>query len=214
MPSSFNPNVVEVVMKYLWNSQNVLNTLWFRTLSGTPPTIAQISGLCNAIHSWYEAELIPLQGSNCSLVEIYARQAVEAGGIEFTLPAEANDDGTMTGDPEAGNVTLVVSFRTGLSGRSYRGRNYSVGMTKEQQTGGTATVTYRNDLQLAYAALPGYLEDANAFTWVVYSQFSGVNPTTGDPIPRATGLATPITAVVVTDDRTDSQRRRLRARGA
>jgi len=213
MPSSFSPSCVEALIRYIWNGQTCENTLWFQTLSETPPTAANLAQLAGTLHTWYQNELRPIQVSNCQLTEIYVRQAVQAGGLEFTTPAAPGDVGSAAGLSEAGNVTLVVSLRTGLSGRSFRGRNYSIGMSQNHQNSGTATSTYVDALEAAYDALFGDIAADGVFQWVVYSQFSGVDEN-GDPIVRETPLVTPITAAIVVDDRTDSQRRRLRARGA
>jgi cation transporter-like permease len=51
------------------------------------------------------------------------------------------------------------------------------------------------------------------WTWVIASRFSGVDPDTGDPIPRVAGVTTPVTNVVCTDATLDAQRRRLPGRG-
>jgi len=40
-----------------------------------------------------------------------------------------------------------------------------------------------------------------------------VDPATGKPIPRTTGIATKITSVVIVDNIVDAQRRRLPKRG-
>jgi len=214
MPVVYNPAVVEAIFQYLWNGQTCMNTLWFKTVDDSEPSPVDLAGLAGDLHDWYSNELIPIQGPQCALTEIFLRQAVEEGGVEYTLAGGPTDVGIAGGDPEAGNVTLTVSFRTGLSGRARRGRNYSVGMTKSQQSGGTASSTYVDALEAAYIALFGYINGTGTFEWIVYSQYDGINPTTGKPIPRALSLVTPVTTALVVDDRTDSQRRRLRARGA
>jgi hypothetical protein len=64
----------------------------------------------------------------------------------------------------------------------------------------------------AYNALGALLEPAGA-TWVVISRFSGVDPITHRPIPRSEGITTPIDNAAFTDNKSDSQRRRLPGRG-
>jgi hypothetical protein len=63
----------------------------------------------------------------------------------------------------------------------------------------------------AYSLLLDFGQDIGA-SWVVVSRFSGVDAN-GDPIPRAAGVTTPITSVLVVDNIVDSQRRRLPGRG-
>ena len=68
-----------------------------------------------------------------------------------------------------------------------------------------------DSLKLAYEGLPSVATVAG-YTWVVASRFSGVDAE-GDPIPRAAGITTPITTVLIVDNLVDSQRRRLSGRG-
>jgi len=214
MPVAYSFAAIEAILRYTWNGQRCENTLWFKTVGGTIPSEGEIAALGADLHSWYQTYLIPIQGSVCVLNEIYLRQALIAGGAELTIPGDLLDVGSAGGDPEAGNVTLTVSFRTGLSGRSYRGRNYSIGMTKSQQSGGTASSAYVEALEDAYSELKNIIDTTGDFVWVIYSQYEGVDAGTGNPIPRLTPLMTPVSTAIVVDDRTDSQRRRLRARGA
>jgi hypothetical protein len=107
---------------------------------------------------------------------------------------------------------MSVSFRTESRGRSFRGRNYIVGLTEDQVTGNDFASGITGLFQAVYELLLDFGQDI-AWAWVVASRFSGVDPVTHDPIPRTTGIATVVTAVTVVDNFVDSQRRRLTTRG-
>jgi len=109
------------------------------------------------------------------------------------------------------NVAVTVSFRTGLSGRFARGRNYVSGLSEDAVVLNTVDSAVLADIQAGYEALQDVASD-NTSTWVVVSRFSGVDGD-GVPIPRVEGVTTPITAVIIVDSIIDSQRRRLPGRG-
>jgi hypothetical protein len=120
--------------------------------------------------------------------------------------------GDLNDAPLPNNVTLTVSFRTANRGRSFRGRNYVVGLGETQVAGNTVAPSVITAFDGIYSQLLASPVAAIA-TWVVVSRFSGVDPVTKEPIPRVTGIATPITSVTVVDNVVDSQRRRLPKRG-
>jgi hypothetical protein len=102
---------------------------------------------------------------------------------------------------------MAVSFRSALSGRSFRGRNYIPCLTNSQVTGNLIDVSWQGDIINAYAellfgggALPA------GWVWVVVSRFT-------NNLPRVTGIFSEVFSVLVTDTIVDSQRRRLPGRG-
>lgn len=207
MPISFNPLVVEANFRYTFNDEDMENIIWLEYGGGGTPAPIVFPALASLLFNWWEDNLKPLQSITCTLREIYLRQAVDDPAIEYTLSGDATSVGTATGDALPGNVSLVVSFRTGLSGRSFRGRNYSLGMVEPQQAGGQVTTAYFNALKAAYEDLLVDLAASSDFVWVVYSQVA-------DGAVRATGLPTSVQSVVIVDNNTDSQRRRNRGVGS
>jgi len=122
-----------------------------------------------------------------------------------TADSAAGTEGTLTSPSVPGNVTWCVKFLTGLTGRSYRGRNYIMGMTED------ATVGNQMDAGRAAAFVANYealldLVDATDFTWVVLSRVQ-------NNVPLANAIGAPIINVGYTDLNLDSQRRRLTGRG-
>jgi hypothetical protein len=190
--------------------QQVENTLWFDM--GAAPTEASLITLNNALVSWWTDFYAPLVAADVELVEVACTSMDTATGPQIILPPPAPLFG-LVGQPALPNsVSLTISFRTASRGRSFRGRNYIVGLTETQVTNNQVTDAVANSWQDAYAELLGFA-DTPGDSWVVASRFSGVDPLTKAPIPRVTGIATQITSVVVVDKVVDNQRRRLPKRG-
>lgn len=210
MPFVRVPNSALVEVRMSLDSQDVENTLWFE--SGSAPDASDLSVLAGLIEGWWQDFYAPLVTSTLTLREVVATSMDSATGPQVTVTPATGGVGFLEGSPLPNNVSLTVSFRTVNRGRSFRGRNYVVGMTEEQVDSNTATVTTINAWQDAYEAV-GAAVSGSGWTWGVASRFSGVAGTPPLPVPRDPGIITPITAVVIVDATVDSQRRRLPGRG-
>lgn len=196
-------HVLQVDVVYLWDDQKVENTLYFL---GEPPILASdMTSFAGLIYNWWTTHMKPLQANTVQLVEIGVRLLTTAISPAITYVPISPSFGTAGGASLPNNASLCVSFRTDLRGRSYRGRNYFIGLTEAQVTNNEVGTSVADDIQDAYAALLTVAFDAG-YSWVVVSRYS-MNA------PRVTGVATPITAVVIVDNTVDSQRRRLPGRG-
>lgn len=145
---------------------------------------------------------------DCTLERLIARNVTATGGLEFTstnLPAT----GATAGPTLTNETALCISWRTGISGRSFRGRSYLPGVSTVHTDGDdtnrltSAVAANAKDAADQFIASLG----AAGFQLCVASYFSGVD-VDGNPIPRAVGIYTPVTGAVV-NPRLDSQRRRM-----
>lgn len=197
------PNTALVELRYLQDNQNVENTLWFENDAGwTEPTLVAL-GL--AIRDWWTTNLQGGIGQDVVLREIYVTDQTSNVGLSATITSGLPLSGTASTDATTNSNTLCVSFRTAQRGRSYRGRNYVVGLPINALDQNTVTAGYRNFVQSAYAALLTVAADQNSRWVVVSKQLNNVVRTIAD--------RTPVTAVTVVDSTVDSQRRRLPGRG-
>jgi 3D (Asp-Asp-Asp) domain-containing protein len=203
-----NGALVEVRMSSM--GQQVENTLWFET--DATPTEATLTDLADAVGLWWRTNIKPITSSRVSVTEYVATSMDTATSPQVSVPGTVLDVGASTPNVMPLGSTLTVSFRTGLRGRSFRGRNYVIGMTEDQVDGNSVVAGVAELWRAAYEELIAAATDVG-WTWIVASRFSGTDPVTGDPTPRAAAVTTPITAVVVVDDFVDSQRRRLSGRG-
>jgi len=210
MPFVPAADTVEVEIRMTQDSQQIENTLYFDL--GAAPTTGAMVTLMNDIFDWWTTNIAPLVSETVVLREIVVTDLSSSTGpqVSFTPPVE--ETGSAGGAPYPNSTTFAISFRTNLRGRSFRGRNYVVGLTEDQVTANTVHTVTVNDYIAAYGLiLTGALADDGV--WSVVSRFSGVDPDTGKPIPRVSAVVTPIRSVVVVDATVDNQRRRLPGRG-
>jgi hypothetical protein len=202
-------NTVLVELRYDYLQQKVENTLWF--LGDDPPDPTNMAALGEDIIGWWDGGLRELQNAGVSLREVVVTDMTTATGPQVTvttgLPLTAN----VAEEPIPSSNSLVASFRTVSRGRSFRGRNYFVGLSRTQIDGNVVIGGFIESLTGAYETLLAGASTAG-WTWVVASRFSGVDGD-GNPIPRVAGITSVITTVLVVDAAVDSQRRRLNGRG-
>lgn len=203
-------NTVLAELRYTYHGQKVENTLWF--LGDDPPDVANMTSLGASLVDWWSGGLQTLQNLAVSLREIVITDMTSNTGPQVTYIGALPLDGDVTEEALPQNDTLCISFRTDNRGRSFRGRNFFVGLSRTQYIDNDATSGFIDSYTLAYEGLLGGGATAG-WNWVVASRFSGIDPTTSKPIPRVAGITTLITAVTVVDTTLDSQRRRLPGRG-
>lgn len=210
MPFVPVPNTVLCEFRMTADLQQVENTVYFE-LADTPAA-DDMTDLAELLRDWWISEYAPLVWQGVQLREVVVTDLSSASGPQVSVSPAVAAFGGQTGDPLPTNVSLTVSFRTALRGRSFRGRNFVVGLTEVMTTGantlGPGTLSAWIDAYTALLALGSPL----TATWVVVSRFSGVDAN-GRPIPRAAGVTTPVTSVTIVDNIIDSQRRRLPGRG-
>lgn len=203
-------NTVLAELRYDYLNQQVENTLWF--LGDDAPDVSSMTALGVALVDWWSSGIQQLQNVAVALREVVITDMTSDTGPQVTHVGPLPLNGEVAEEPLPMNDTLAISFRTGNRGRSFRGRNYFVGMSRTQYVGNEATGAFINAYTTAYEGLLGGAATP-AWTWVVASRFSGIDGVTGKPIPRVSGIATPILTVTVADSIMDSQRRRLPGRG-
>jgi hypothetical protein len=210
MPFIEAAKVILIEVRMMLDSQKVENTLWAHTIDTVDGTT--LAAAATAVKDWWVSDYGPLVSDLVTLREVVATDQTIETGPQVTISGEGAAGGQI-GGCMPNNVTLSVSFHTTSRGRSFRGRNYIVGIPVEQlATTNAVEATWAAGFPTAYEALREAL-DAVDWTWGVLSRFSGVEPDTGKPIPRASGLFTPIVSATLADLTIDSQRRRLPGRG-
>lgn len=187
------------------DGQQSINDLYFRHSTG-PIAAADMVGLVTAIRTWYTDTMAPLLNENWVATAVHGR--------DLTAPIAAVADlgftsvqGGVTGEAAPNNCSMAVSFRSGLAGRAYRGRNYVPMLTNSEVSGNyidpafaTGIVDGYSELLFGGGALPA------GWVWVIVSRFLNNEP-------RVAGIFTEVFSVLVTDLVVDSQRRRLPGRG-
>lgn len=197
------PNIVGVEVRCTYLGQNVENTLYFQCLA--TPTATDVQEIAEQVEGWFVTSVLPELSDQLVYRETYARSLETESAPEFTANESLGDTGVDTSAPLPGNVTWTIQFRTGLTGRSYRGRNYIMGLSENQIVGNQLATATAAALVTAYNAL---LTVASGFdwSWVVLSRQQD-----GALLPNAIGAA--VNNVGYANLDLDSQRRRLAGRG-
>lgn len=195
------PQCAEAVVEGTVNGVAVVNVLTFAILSSSY-TQADIDDLASAVDAWFATEVLPNLSNQCTYNNTHVR------GLENVNDFEADDaTGAGAGGTAAnllpGQVTFAVKYTTGLTGRSARGRSYIWGLpvtilgTNENMMATGAAQAFAD----LFAEIPTYV-NAEGWNHVVVSRFTG-------GAQRPSGIYFPITGYGFTDERVDTQRRRL-----
>jgi len=196
-------NVAMAEIRMIWDGQRVENTLYF--LGGGAWNTTQLGTLAFDLRGWWDSNIAPEISNTVSLSEVYITDLSTATSPTMQAPGGPSYAGGLTGPTLPNSVSLAVSFRTAGRGRSSRGRNFAVGLTESQVVGNEVVGTAIDALIDAYEVLLN-LPLPNTAEWVVVSRFT-------NGAPRASGVAAPVTDVVIVDPVVDTQRRRLPGRG-
>jgi len=204
MPFIPVPDVAQVRLEGRLDGQQTINDLYFRHTTG-PIAAADLQGLASSIATWWVSNMVTLLNEAFSSVVVHARDLTAA--IGFTADQGAPATGGTAGEAAPNNCTMAVSFRTSLSGRSNRGRNYIPCLTNSEVNGNNIDPTFATSIVDAYALLLfGGGSLPAGWVWVIVSRQSA-------GVPRVVGTFQEVFSVLVTDLVVDSQRRRLPGRG-
>lgn len=198
MPFIACPNVARVEVVYQWQGEIVENVYHF--LGAAQPAIADMQALATAVRNWRSTSLRPLQSNTCLHQKVKVRDLTTIDGAGIELLISPADQGNLTDTSLPNNCTVAVALRSGLAGRSNRGRTFHCGLTEILRSGNVILGTTQTNLIAAYTALFGPFT-TNAYHLGVLSLHTGGHP-------RLTGAFTEVNSVTV-DTNLDSQRRRL-----
>jgi hypothetical protein len=198
MPFVPVPDVARLAITYQDTSGNqAVNVLHFQDLDGIHSP-AHLNLLVQQVAGWLASDWADTAASAWSAIQVEARYLNTED--DFYKIESVNIPGTETGQALPSQDTIAISFRSGLTGRSRRGRLYHVGLSEAAVNGDYLIGTSRTVLIAAYEALMSATATDNWFLVVVSY--------TGDGQPREFPLVTEITSVVITDDIIDSMDKR------
>jgi len=197
------PNSVKSSLDFTWGGQNVAITMgWTKETSVQG---SDLTTLATALEGWADDYLMEHLNSGLVLVNINCTDVSSESGTSYDLQLTTPRAGTESGVAVPNNVAAVVTQRTLLRGRSYRGRVYIPGLSNS---------SLLNTIQLTSAAMAALLADFYALFDVetAVGLWRSVHSRWHDKAARTTGVATRIWTYSV-DSYLDSQRRRLGGRG-
>lgn len=192
------PNVRKVAFNATQNGVPVVNVYHVEDIELA--TTERLEELAQEFYDWWDTFLRPYQHVSYVLNDITVTDIAVENGIQYVYTGFAETTGEATGAAANGNAAAVISWRTGNTGRSFRGRTYVGGLaagafTNAQYLASEATAA----LAVTGTALIDALTAIDA-ALVVVSRFA-------NNVARVTALVTQIISVIV-DSKGDSQRRR------
>jgi len=196
------PNVAQHTINYTWLGQQVQNV--FHVLYPSAPGSGMISDANDIIAAWWNTEIEPNVSNQVEARSIIGTSQHVANGPQHTTAFAPGSVGQLTSPSMPSGTTVAVSWRTGFSGRSFRGRTYHVGLVEGQIVGNEIDGATHSLLVGNYVQLVTDLAVVDT-PLVVASRYT-------NNAPRVTGIATVILSVIL-DTFIDSQRRRLAGRG-
>lgn len=193
-------NVAEVAMRYTINNRPIVNVLYFR--KSTALTLADLTTLATLVRDWWQNTMRANFSIDIRLGVVSVRDLTVQNGLIYDLVIASPIGGTRAGNPASNQVAIVTSNRTGLAGRSYRGRNFWASIVENDVTTEFLETTLCTNVGNAMVALRTSVVAAG-FDWVVVSRVL-------NGVARVTALISDIISVIV-NTRVDTQRRRVRA---
>lgn len=199
-------NCASIELIYSSNNQTVENT--FHTHKGSPYSAADLVTLRGLFNTWDSTTWSPLRSQYCVLQRIRTKALDSLGSPmeDYALPTPRPGGVALGSLPN--NVTYAIKLATGLTGRSFRGRIYCVGLT-------TGHFNVSNYNEIAAASSNSLVTALNTLltNLAAGGHTLGVLSYMFNKAWRTNGLFTPATGWTAIDLHFDSQRRRLTGRG-
>jgi len=197
MPFLATPQGIEVKLIMSQNSIPVVNVWHVKAAGAVTP--ADLTSVMGQFDSWLTASYANIIQPSVLFTEWIVTDISVAGGAQVTqVPTTAN--GQATGSQSAANAAFVASLRTGLSGRSNRGRTYVPGISQSSIVDAQHVAgAYATAVNASFVTLISALTLAGYKLCVLSKYLAGVL--------RVAGLLIDIIQVI-TDTKIDSQRRR------
>lgn len=204
MPFQPAPNVAQIQIQGSVDSQLTINNLFFE-ISGGGITPVNLLTLVSSLANWASVSLAPLLSEDWSLTRTVGLDLTTATGARVEAAGSAT--GGVSGEAAPNNVAACVSFRTGLRGRSYHGRNYVPAIPNSEISLNAISPTFLSALSGAYTTLVGPGTFVPGWEWGVLSREQA-------GVALANGILTPIISVTFTSPYVRSMRSRSVGHGA
>lgn len=129
MPFQSVPNTIEVLVRGTNDSTPVENTFYYSYVA--EPTYEEMGDLATALKAVIVSEWLPYLPANCGITSIYVRDLENEFATNYDL-AFSVEIGTASGEALPSFNTIAFARKSGLTGRSTRGRIFWLGLTEGQ----------------------------------------------------------------------------------
>lgn len=209
-------NTAEIAMSFtdVTGDENINK---FDVLRSSAWSATSLLNMMDAFITWFTAgngstSYQKLMSSSCALTAVKGRDLTTQHGLSLVTNTGLPIAGTGASSSIAAGLSKAVTHRTGLAGKSYRGRTFLAGIDSgavPAPDSGEIDASYMSNVVNAFSALIEAVPAADAAcTWVVLSRWYQPGGPNTPSVPRATGVMTPITSVGYATLNVDFQRRR------
>jgi hypothetical protein len=199
------PNTVGLFLRHVSGGAIMGNQIW--VLDEEAGIVSpRVQAITEAVNVWWTTVLRNQISQSVSLVAVEGRDFTVPDGEVFVAQNVPPVMGAVPSAVLPAHTTLALSLRSGLAGRSRRGRIYHVGLGEGDVTGDFVSQQRADGIKAAWDTLrTAVLAPMNCTHVIVSFVENGA--------PRATALRTPVTTTTHVDLRVDTQRRRLIGEG-
>lgn len=196
---------VQVRNKLPDNQDFIVDLAFWRGV--TDPTVAEMFALGDDIDQWWTLSIMPYLSDTVAYFEVVCNLLTTATSLQTSSTSGSIVGGV--GTEQAPNAQAAcISLRTGMRGRSFRGRNYISGVPNASIAVNHMDPTFMTTIESGYRfLLAGGAYDPSPFSWVVISRRAA-------GFVRPVGVTTQILNAFFVDDIIDDQRRRKPGVGA
>jgi len=192
-------NTVEAHLRFTQGGAPAENVVHLERTGGY--TQSDLDTLSLALADFAADDMLPVMHNQTVFVEVYVKGMASQADLQSTDTTHAGESGAVS-LPQAANVSKAFTLRSGLTGRSQRGRMFWIGMSSNFLTNpNTVTQGFVDDVIGILEALKALVE-ALGWVWVIVSKYT-------NGAPRTTGQKTPIAGFGVSGLDADSMRSRL-----
>lgn len=203
MPFIPVPNTIRISLHLVMASQNMYVTLHVKKVGAVGSS--DLVDAAVAMYNWWDTYLRPISSNQVTCDGATAMDMSSDSGGVYTHTQSPAVAGASTAAPFPNNVAAVISTRTALRGRSYRGRMFIPGLRGDYRANASEMDSSLQSALIVAAVNLASFFTAASLTPAVASRWHANEA-------RAVGVATEIISFVV-DTWLDSQRRRLTGRG-
>lgn len=194
------PDGVRVALEYEAFGKIVVNV--YHVTTTDPIITVKLVDIAEIFETWWAVDMASNFSDEIELTNITALNLDEANGEKIILPITPAVPGGMASTAVPNNVALVVSMNTAQTGRSFRGRAYSAGLSSADVDGNDITSVKAAAIITDYEQLDTDLTAENV--QLVVASF------VSNKAPRAEAIGTNVVSFSA-NTRVDTQRRRLPA---
>lgn len=180
------PQGVKFEINYVCNGVELANVGWVDLNTAVTPTL--VGQVASVVGGWVQGVLLDHLSSDLDVINVIATDGSVAEGSQAIIDSGFPASGTVVSPAMPNNVAAVASLRTGLTGRSARGRMYIPGLGESTVTGNLVNETQVTNLISDLEALRDAIntEISGAF-WSVNSFYTaGAARTNGRMLPIET----------------------------